>query len=139
MKEDRIIRAVKKMLVESVNAIIGEFLFEIPLLEFGEDIKGNSVVVPEVRLVQCERNEKERIIEVDAYSVSVYFFVSQVEGERICYAYAQAVEEALKASPTLGGEVERAEIVQKVYKSPKYVNYGDGWELGITLRVTVER
>jgi hypothetical protein len=45
---------------------------------------------------------------------------------------------ALKENPTLGGVVDRAVVVGEKYAPPKKPTFGQGWEVVLTLRVTVE-
>ena len=67
----------------------------VPAIEFGE-YSGSSVVVPVIALSTCERLEKERIIRLGAYSLTVTFSVPEsAESETYCYAYAAAVGKAL--------------------------------------------
>jgi len=136
--ELQIIEAVRKMLSEKVNELLGDMQFSIPLVEFG-NYDGGDVVVPVVALACCERTEKERIIRVDAYSLSVTFNVPENEdGELFCYAYSSAVCKALELNPTLGGVADRVAVSGKKYVEPKKQGCGEGWQLVITLRITVE-
>jgi hypothetical protein len=54
------------------------------------------------------------------------------------YIYAWAVCRALEKNPTLGGAADRAFITAKKFIAPKKINCGQGWEVVLTLRVTVE-
>jgi hypothetical protein len=65
-------------------------------------------------------------------------FPETLESELHCYAYSGAVGRAIYDNPTLGGIADRAVITGKKYNPPKKLNCGQGWELSITLRVTVE-
>jgi hypothetical protein len=60
------------------------------------------------------------------------------ESELHCYAYSGAISWAVYDNPTLGGVVDRAVIVSKKYNPPKKINCGQGWEVSIGLRVTIE-
>ena len=60
------------------------------------------------------------------------------ESETYCYTYAAAVERALGENPALGDEVSRAVLIGKKYAPPNKPHCGDGWEVVLTLRVTVE-
>ena len=136
--EIRIIEAVRKMLTGRVNELLDELQFDIPLIEFG-GYEGGSVVVPELHLASCERLEKERIVMLDAYSLTIAFnFPDRQESELYCYAYSAAVGKALNENPTLGGIADRAVIVGKKYAQPKKQNCGESWGLVVTLRITVE-
>jgi hypothetical protein len=137
--EENIINSVKSLLSGRVNELLGELEYPIPPVEFG-DYRGGSAIVPVIALSTCEREEKERIIRIDTYAVSITFPVAEGEGaEAYCYAYAAAVDKALDENPTLGGIVSRAELTGKAYSPPKKTRCGEGWRLVLTLRVTVEQ
>jgi hypothetical protein len=68
-------------------------------------------VVPVIAFSSCERTEKERIVRLDAYSLTVAFTVPEWPGgERNCYAYASSAATALRKNPALGGAASRAEL-----------------------------
>jgi hypothetical protein len=141
--EESVIGAVKRLLVGRVNELLGEIEdAAVPPVEFGAYRGGFGVAgacSPAIALASGERTEKERILRVEAYSLTVAFAVPEgPDCERRCYAYAGAVETALGEDPTLGGAVDRAELTGKKYVPPKYPGTGDGWEVILTLRVTVE-
>jgi hypothetical protein len=136
--EVRIIEAVRKMLTGRVNEILGNCQYIIPVIEFGE-YRGSTVVVPVITLAGCEQSEKERIIRLDVYSLTVVFSLHEIpESELFCYAYSAATDMALKEDVTLGGVADRAVITGKKYVLPKKANCGQGWEVVITIRITVE-
>jgi hypothetical protein len=136
--EQQIIEAIRKILTGKVNEFLGELEFSVPVVEFG-DYGGGAVIVPVVALVLCERTEKERIIRLDAYSMTITFCVPETpESELFCYAYASAVCNALEENPTLSGVADRAVVSGKKYVQPKCRNCGDSWEVVIGLRVTIE-
>ncbi|MDR0442546.1 MAG: hypothetical protein LBH44_03970 [Treponema sp.] len=136
--EMRIIEAVRGLLTGRVNELLGTVQYAIPIVEIG-DYTGASVVSPTLALASCERSEKERIIKLDVYSLTITFTLPETpDSELHCYVYAWAVCKALEENTTLGGVVDRAVISGKKYIKPKKVNCGQGWELAITLRVTVE-
>ena len=138
MIEIRIIEAVRKLLAGRVNELLGESEYKIPLIEFGNYQGGNSIV-PEIALSNCERTEKERVIRLDSYSVTIALSLSEMpESELYCYAYAGAIGRALYDDPTLGGVVDKAVITGKKYIKPKIPQCGESWELVITLRLTIE-
>jgi hypothetical protein len=111
----------------------------VPLVEFSPSPPGGYLITaPEVRLVTGERTEKDRIIGLDVYSLTVTFTVPENGGERNCYAYAGAVERALREDPTLSGTADRAFLFKKEYHAPKRPDMGEPWELVLTLRVTTE-
>jgi hypothetical protein len=142
--EQRIISAVKSVLSESVNDLLCDMQYPLPPVEWGDYCGAaaspvETAVVPAVALSACERTEKERIVQVEAYSLTVTFTLPETpESELHCYAYSGAVTRALHDNPTLGGVVDRAVITAKKYISPKKANCGQGWELVVTLRITTE-
>ena len=136
--EQRIIEAVRKLLTVRVNEILGDWEFLIPVIEFS-NFANRHTVAPAISLVSCERTEKERIIRLDAYSLSISFTLPETqETELYCYGYASAVCKALCENPTLGGVADRAVVSGKKYNTPKKPFCGDDWETVITLRITVE-
>jgi hypothetical protein len=136
--EESMVNAVKSLLLGRVNELLGEMEYPITPLEFGS-YRGGSVVVPVLTLCTCERSEKERIILLDAYTLTIAFTVPECpDAEWKCYAYAGAVVTALGENPTLGGVVSRAELTGKKYIPPKYPGTGEGWEVVLTLRITIE-
>ena len=137
--EEIIINSIKSLLAERVNELLGDAEYPIPPIEFGRPVAGGYVVTPVLWLSTCERSEKERIILLDAYTLTITFTVPEHPGgERNCYAYASSVVTALKENPTLGGVASRAELVGKKYIPPKQSGTGGDWELSLTLRITVE-
>ena len=136
--EIRILNAIRRLLTGRVNEILQETQFSIPLVEFGK-YSGGSTVVPVVSLSTCERSEKERIIRLDAYSLTITFSLMDTpESELFCYAYSAAVCIAIGENPTLGGVAERVIISGKKYLPPKNPNSGEGWGVALSLRITVE-
>ena len=136
--EQRIIGAIRELLTKRVNEILRDEEFNVPYIEFG-DFGCGYAVAPVVALALCEKSDKERIIRLDAYSVSITFELPETfESECQCYAYASAVCKASKENPTLDGVVDRATITGEKYTPPKKPHCGEGWEVTLTLRVTVE-
>jgi len=136
--ETRIISAVREILTGQINEKLNDIRLKVPPVEFGEYC-GNYAVVPVITLSSCERTEKERIIFTDAYAMTVTFTLPETpEGELQCYAYSGAVSRAIYNNPTLGGVADRVIITGKKYQSPKKPNCGEGWQLVISLRITVE-
>jgi hypothetical protein len=140
--EEIIINSLKSLLAGRVNELLGEMEYPIPPVEFG-NYWGSSAVVgacsPVVALSTCERSEKERVIRLDAYSLTITFTVPESPvGERNCYAYAAMVATALEENPTLGGAASRAVLTGKKYVPPKQSGAGGDWEAVLTLRITVE-
>ena len=136
--EIRIIEAVRKLLVNEVNEILGSFEYVIPLIDFSSGYSG-SVISPLICLSSCESTEKERIIRLDAYALTITFNVAETpESELHCYVYSGVVSKAIYDNPTLYGIADRAFITGKKYNPPKKPNCGEAWELIISLRITVE-
>jgi hypothetical protein len=133
--EEILLNSVKKLLAGRVNELLGETEYPIPPVEFG-NYRGGSVVSPVITLSTCERSEKERIIRLDAYTLTIVFTVPG--GERNCYAYAGAVAAALLENPTLGGIASRAVLTGKKYTPPRQSGAGGDWGVTLTLRVTTE-
>jgi hypothetical protein len=136
--ETRIITAIRKLLTGRVNELLGEYEFHIPVIEFGNHGCGYGMV-PVISLSLCECSEKERIIRLEAYTVSIAFLLPETfESETQCYAYCGAVRQAIKEMPTLGGVVDRVAVTGEKYTPPKKLGCGDGWGVALTLRLTVE-
>jgi hypothetical protein len=136
--EEKLLNSLKKLLSGRVNELLGETEYPIPPIEFGS-YRGGSVVSPAIALSACERSEKERIVRLDAYTLTITFAVPEhPEGERNCYAYASSVATALGEDPALGGVADRVELTGKKYTPPKHPGTGEGWEIVLTLRIIVE-
>jgi hypothetical protein len=140
--EESILNSVKKLLTGRVNELLGETEYPIPPIEFGNYRSGSAVVgacSPVITLSTCERSEKERVVRLDAYTLTITFIVPEWPGgERNCYAYAAAVDRALGENPALGGAASRAVLTGKKYVPPKQSGTGEGWAVTLTLRATVE-
>ena len=145
--EEILLNSLKSLLEGRVNELLAETEYPIPPIEFGQSgftglsafYGGGSAVVPVITLSTCERSEKERIVRLDAYTLTIAFTVPEhPEGERNCYAYASSVATALKENPTLGGIADRAELTGKKYVPPKQGGTGGDWGLILSLRITVE-
>ena len=136
--EEKILNSVKKLLSGRVNELLGETECPIPPIEFG-NYRGGSVIAPVIVLSTCERTEKERIIRLDAYTLTITLNVPEYpEGERNCYAYAWTAATALGENPTLGGAVDRVVLTGKKYVPPKQSGTGGEWTVVLSLRLTVE-
>jgi hypothetical protein len=133
--EEAITGAIKRLMSGRVNEQLEGLGFHIPLIDFDG---WTGAVCPVLRLTLGERNEKDRIIKADVYVATITLNVPELDGERNCYAYAALVEQALAEDVTLGGTVDRAVMTGKKYTPPKIPHCGDGWEVVITLRVTIE-
>jgi hypothetical protein len=136
--EQRILNAVRGLLTGRVNEILGDREFLFPIFEISE-FKGRTAIVPVIALSSCERTEKERIIKLDAYSMTITFTLRETpESELYCYGYVAAVCRAFGENPTLDGVAERVSVTGKKYTPPKKSYGGNEWEVVISLRVTVE-
>jgi hypothetical protein len=136
--EQKIIEAVKELLTGRVNEVLGNWQFMFGIFEDSE-FKSNTSIVPVVKLSGCERTEKERIICIDAYSLTISLTVPETaDSEFFCYGYSSAISKALGENPTLWGIVNRAIVTDTKYIPPKAANCGQDWQVIITLRVTVE-
>jgi hypothetical protein len=142
--EENIINSLKSLLSGRVNELLGEVEFLIPPVEFTHKPNGGYyATTPELAISTFERSEKDRIVLLDAYKVTITFTMPEQSdrrsaGERNCYAYAGAIDRALRDDSTLGGIVDNALLVKKDYKGPKRPGTGEGWEAVLTLRVTAE-
>jgi hypothetical protein len=137
--EENIINSLKSLLSGRVNEILGEAEFLIPPVEFTHKPNGGYYsVTPELVISTCERSEKDRIVLLDVYKVTITFTMPEPYGERNSYAYAGAVDRALWEDPTLGGTADYALLVKKEYKTPKRPGTGEDWEAVLILRVTAE-
>jgi hypothetical protein len=74
--EESIVNAVKSLLLGRVNELLGEMECSVPGVEFG-DYRGGSAIVPVITLSTCERSEKERIIRLDVYTLTITFTVPE--------------------------------------------------------------
>jgi hypothetical protein len=136
--EQQIIEAVKRLFDGRVNEIFSDWELLIPVVEFSK-FENKFVISPVVSLSTCERTEKERLIRLDAYAVSVSFTLQEHDdGELYCYGFAHAFTKALGEDITLGGIAGRAVISGKKYVPPGKPHCGEGWGLVLTLRITVE-
>ncbi len=136
--EQAITGAVRETLSGRVNELLEGLSVAVPLVEFDCGASADAVS-PVIVLNSCERTEKERLILLDAYTLTVTFSLPETpESALFCYAYVAAFEKALCENPTLGGVVNRAAITGKKYVAPKKPRCGDGWEVVLTLRITVE-
>jgi hypothetical protein len=138
--EETLLNSVKKLLVGRVNELLGEMEYPIPAIESGRALSGGYGVTPVLRLSGCERSEKERIIRLDAYTLTITFAVPEhPDGERNGYAYAAVIDRALSEDPALGGAADRVELTGKKYTPPKQSGTGGDWGVTLTLRITVSK
>jgi hypothetical protein len=136
--EQKLVGAVKGILLSRVNEILMGYKFPLPAIEFGEYC-GETAISPTIFIASCECSEKERILRLDAYFMTIVFTLPETpECELNCWAYSAAVNMALKENPTLFGSADRAVVSGKKYVQPKKANCGEGWGVVITVRITVE-
>jgi hypothetical protein len=141
--EQKILSAVENLLTGRVNELLGEVEFQIAPLEFSDRWSaapaGVGALAPVLRLSECERSEKERIVRLDAYSLTVTLQVPERPyGGRDAYAYGAAIGRAVAENCTLGGVADRAVLTGKKYVQPKTPHCREGWQVVITLRITIE-
>jgi len=136
--ETRIIEAVRELLIGRVNELLLELDFHVPIIDF-EDYGCGYASVPVIMLSSCERSEKERIIRMDVYTVTIGFDLTDTpESDHYCYAYSAVICKALGENPTLSGIVDNAVIIEKKYVQPKRPRCGEGWGVVLALRITVK-
>jgi hypothetical protein len=75
--EEKLLNSVKKLLTGWVNELLREVEYPIPPIEFGRFVSGGYAVAPVLRLSTCERSKKERIIQLDAYALTITFTVPE--------------------------------------------------------------
>ncbi|MDR2079473.1 MAG: hypothetical protein LBP74_07130 [Treponema sp.] len=135
--EEILLNSVKRLLSGRVNELLGEMEYPIPPVEFGQS--GFTGLSPTISLSTCERSEKDRIVRLDTYTLTITFTVPEhPAGERNCYAYAASVAAALRENPTLGGVVNRAEMTGKKYTPPKQSGTGGDWETELKIHILVD-
>jgi hypothetical protein len=145
--EEILLNSFKKFLSGRVNELLAETEYPIPPIEFGQSgfaglspefRQGRNSTMPTITLSTCERSEKERIVRLDTYTLTIIFSVPEWPGgERNCYAYTASVAAALRENPSLDGAADRAVLVEKKYAPPKQSGTGGEWEVILTLRITV--
>jgi hypothetical protein len=137
--EETIINSVKNLLSGRVNELLGTVEYPIPPIECTPALTGGIYATsPVIRLSAGERTEKERVIGVEVYTLTIAFAGAEPDGERNSYAYAALVTTALREDPTLSGTADRAAVVKKEYTGPKHPGTGGDWEAVVTLRITLE-
>ena len=75
--ETKILNAVRELLERRVNEIFSDWELLIPVVEFSK-FQNKFVVSPVISLSGCERTEKERLIKIDAYTVSITFTIQEL-------------------------------------------------------------
>jgi hypothetical protein len=137
--EEIIIYSLKSLLIGRVNQLLAETEHPIPPIEFGHSLSVSHALTPVLWLSTCEQTEKERVIRLDAYPLTITLTVPEhPDGEQNCYAYAGTVATVLRENPTLGGVVDRAVLTGKRYTPPKQNGTGGDWTVILTLRIVLE-
>jgi hypothetical protein len=137
--EEKLLNSLQTTLAGRVNELLEGAEYAIPPIEFGSPQSGTYAVTPVLRLATGERSEKERIIRLDVYVLTITFTLPEgPDSGRNSYAYAGAVAAALGEDPTLGGLVDRAELTGRKYSPPKHPGTGGDWETMLTIRAVVE-
>lgn len=136
--EIRIIEEVRNILKGRVNEIINDWAENLPVIEFG-NYQGDKVIIPIITLADCEQTEKDRIIKLDVYNLTIDIFLPEMqEGEYFCYIYNAAIALAFCQNPTLNGIANMVTPVKKKYNPPKINNCGEGWSITLNYQVKVE-
>jgi hypothetical protein len=136
--EDTIIEGVKSLLTSRMNELIADIDCNIPIIEFG-NYSGANVIVPKIAFTSCERTEKERLILLDAYSITITFDVpDNPDSVLFTWVYFCAANKVFNDSPTLGGIADRLTLTSEDIKPPKVLNCGQDWQVIVKLRLTVE-
>ncbi len=142
--EIRILNVIRELLKGRVNELLSEIEYNVPLIEFSA-YESSSVIVPVIEFTSCEQTEKERILRLDVYSLTITFPLPETssltepsDSELICYVYSAAVYRAISEDITLDGIANRTAITSTKYIPPRISNCGQNWELVIVLRVIVE-
>jgi hypothetical protein len=111
--EEKSVDAVWDVLTRRVNFYLGEMDAVVPFLERDSAGKyGRFGVRPVVGLLDCESSEKERVLMVDAYTVSVDIKAPV----RDCWFYTHALRCALREDLTLNGIAAEVKFKRTTYK-----------------------
>jgi hypothetical protein len=98
--EQQIISAVRELLSGRVNEILSDWEPVVPVIEFSDF---SNAVTPVIVLATCEKTEKERLVRLESYTLTVTFTLPEnPDGELFCYGYAYAVGKAVGEDVTLG-------------------------------------
>ncbi|GHV46209.1 hypothetical protein AGMMS49546_33770 [Spirochaetia bacterium] len=137
--EHNILSAIENLLTGRANELLGEAEFQIAPFEFGAPV-GVGAVEPVLRLTECERSEKERIVRLDSYALMLTLQVPEGPyGGRDAYAYGAVISRAVAENCTLGDMVDRAVMTGKKYVPPKTPHCGEGWQVELKLHILPER
>ena len=136
--EIRIITAARKLLGETVNGYFDNLEYQLPIIEFN-NYANRYFVTPAIIITGCEQTEKERVIRLSAYSVTITCNIPETpESSLYAFAYLAGIRKAVAENPTLGGVVDRTVLTSERIVPPKVAGCGQEWQVFIGLRVTVE-
>jgi hypothetical protein len=128
--EEMLLEMTAELLSGGVNYYLNEIDETVPLFEIeGQRKLGAYGVKPDIDVSDCELSEKERVIKLQAYTLTITFCVKGFEHKRLLYIYAYAIEKAIGDDPTFGGVADRVALTHKKYSGEQVV---------ITLRATLE-
>lgn len=144
--EEAILNATRKLLTKEAKAILAEIEEEE-----ADEVRCASLEVPsgvsdqpyhigffDLSIVQAEIEEKDRIVKVGRYTVTIALEPDGRYPALQCYRYAAAVERALRENPTIGGVAAYAAVTRKKYAFPKVAGSGEPHRLTLTMTVTKE-
>jgi hypothetical protein len=137
--EESLKNGVVELLTVKVNELLLETAEAVPAVEM-KRIEGAYKTLAQVAVVGAETSEKERVLEIEAFTVGVTLDLPCCNnGEHFCYAYAWAIGEALTGDRTLSEVADYAEVTAKKYMPPVAPQCGDAWRCVFTLRVITEK
>jgi hypothetical protein len=133
--EEMLLEMTAELLSGGVNFYLNELDETVPLFEIdGQHKLGAYGVKPDIDISDCELSEKERVIRLQAYTLTITFCVKSFEHKRLLYIYAYAIEKAIACDPTFGGVADRVALIHK-----KYSKRDAGmWEIAISVRAVIE-
>jgi hypothetical protein len=128
--EEMLLEMTEELLSSAVNYYLNELDETVPLFEIEKKRSlGAYGVKPLIDITECELSEKERVIKLQAYTLTITFCVKGFENKRLLYIYAYAIEKAIACDPTFCGVADRVALTHKKYSAEQVV---------ITLRATLE-
>lgn len=144
--EEAILIAARALLTGEVNAILAHIEEEE-----ADEVRCPNLEVPsgfsapparpghyDLSIAQAETEEKDRIVKVSRYALTVSVEASGRFPAMQCYRYAAAVERALQENPTLGGVASYVSVTRKNYVFPKVPEGGEPHRLTLTVTVCRE-
>jgi hypothetical protein len=144
--EEAILAAARELLAGEVNDILAHIEEEE-----ADEVRCPNLEVPsgfgappdrpghfDLSIAQAETEEKDRIVKVSRYALTISVEASGRFPAIQCYRYAAAVERAVRENPTLGGVASYASVNRKTYAFPKVPEGGEPHRLTLTLTVCRE-